>query len=75
MDSLCWKPASQVSPPERVAWTSLEVLKGLMEGQDQEMRRPRSFCDPHRDAVKGKHTMSSVTPRLSGGIPSYGLEV
>ena len=75
MDSLHWKPASQVSPPERVAWTSLEILKGLTEGQDQEMRRPRSFCDPHRDAVKVKHMMSSVTPRLTGRIPSYGLEV
>lgn len=75
MDSLRWKPDSQVSPPERVAWTSLEILKGLTEGQDQETRRPRSFCYPHRDAMKVKHTMSSVTPRLTGRIPSYGLEV
>ena len=70
MDSLCWKPASQVSPPERVACTSLEVLKSLMEGQDQETWRPQSFCNPHRDAVKVKHTMRSVTPPDSAeGFP------
>ncbi|MXQ89236.1 hypothetical protein E5288_WYG015848 [Bos mutus] len=66
MDSLRWKPDSQVSPPERVAWTSLEILKGLTEGQDQETRRPRSFCDPHRDAMKSSEPYVSTVTWIRG---------